>query len=177
MLQRFQQMITSILILMVSLFAGTGIVAQEQVTLTQAGYVLTDAPEEFASKTVMANEELPIANLHAQTLFFGTAITCDAACQSHFKPEETFMIHRWVRDYGIGVLTTQIREFSLQEWLDNGAILRSEQKITEPGTWFVEVKMKTLDGDTLCYLSPPVEQAKAQKEPPPKICKFIVRVK
>lgn len=156
------------------------VAAQEQISLLKAGFLTTSDREGFQNKIAAATGDLQLAAIKTKKVFFWSAINCDEACQQQFKPEDTVLIHRWVRDYGVNVVTVQVKAFSLADVLKDNQIVFSEQEISAPGAWFVEMKLRTLDGQTLC-LPPPITQESRQErktnEKEPTMCKFVLRVR
>jgi len=142
--------------------------ALEGLQLVKAGFTITSGKEDFQKKEIPNVDEIQLAALQNGTVFFWTEIQCTQECQ-HLNPEKIIVVHRWVRDYGVNVVTTQTREFSLKELLEKENLLQSEQEIKSPGAWFVEVRIETVDGQKLC-----ISTAKKDKA---DICKFLLRVK
>ena len=146
--------------------------ALEGLQLVKAGFTATPEKEAFQKKELSEGDEFPLDALQGKRVFFWTEIQCDQGCQARLRPENILATHRWVRMYGTRVATVQTKEFSLQEFLDKGNILQSEQEISSPGAWFLEVR--TPDGNKLCISRP--KSASENKEQP-DICKFDLRIR
>lgn len=128
--------------------AMTGVIrmafALEGLALLQAGFTIADPfeepPTEFITQ-IKANE------LGENPLFFWSKIACQTEeCKSRLASGEIQLIHRWIRMYGTKLNTQQQHEFLPDEYQDNA--VRSLQKITSAGRWFVEVSAS--DGEVLC---------------------------
>jgi hypothetical protein len=145
--------------------------ALEGLQLVKAGFTATPEKEAFQKKELSEGDEFPLDALQGKRAFFWTEVQCDQGCQAKLRPDTILVVHRWVRVYA-RVVTVQTKEFSLQEFLDKGNILQSEQEISTPGAWFVEVRMP--DGNKLCISRP--KSASESKEQP-DICKFDLRIR
>jgi hypothetical protein len=141
----------------------------DEITLVKAGFTLTPSKEDFLRKAQTDVDEIELSALQDGKIYFWTQIQCTENFQRQ-NAGRIVVVHRWVRDYGVELATTQIREFSLQDLLDNQNLLQSEQEIKSSGAWFVEIRLKTVDGVKLCLKS-----SKEKDQTP--LCKFLLRVK
>lgn len=141
--------------------------ALEGIKLVKAGFTATPAKEDFRKQEPASSAEMQLKTLENGKVFFWTEIQCTQEC-GQLGAEKMLVAHRWVRDYGVNVVTTQIKEFSLKELIEKENVLQSAQEIT-PGAWFVEVRIESGGGPKLC-LSPTEKDA-------PEICKFVLRIK
>jgi hypothetical protein len=154
------------------------VLAQQDMTLTKAVFLPTSDVEAFQNATTVVTKELQSARKTPETVFFWTELACDQTCQQQFNADDIVLIHRWVQDYGLNVRTTQMKAFFWQELVDGKLVVRSAQEISGPGAWFVEVKFRALDGQTLCISVPETkERTKKLQQKETDQCKFSLRVR
>ena len=133
--------------------------ALEGLSLVQAGFTVTD-PSEKEPEDEEFVKFVRLKNLGDAPVFFWIKFNCSTKkCNERLKSGDVKLVHRWVRMYGTKLRTRQLKTFLPEELSDENAVW-SEQKMTYPGRWFVEVS--TSDGETLCI---------------DKICKFKLGVK